>query len=70
MLANTTRAASVTLARELFCVPEPAPLTEQSKKEVVPVFVCRSCGEPMKVIEVFEAAYAARAPPIEKQAYR
>ncbi len=70
MLANTTRAASVALARELLCVPEPAPSTEQSEKEVVPVFVCRTCGEPMKVIEVFECSYEARAPPIEKQPYR
>ncbi len=70
MLANTTRAASVALARELLCVPEPAPSTEQNGKEVVPVFVCRTCGEPMKVIEVFECFYEARAPPIEKQSYR
>ncbi len=70
MLANTRRAASVALARELLCVPEPVPSTEQSKKDVVPVFVCRTCGEPMKVIEVFEAAYAARAPPIKHHAHR
>lgn len=70
MLANTSRSASVALARELLCVPEPAPPTEQSETEVVPVFVCRTCGEPMKVIEVFECSYEARAPPIEKQPRR
>jgi hypothetical protein len=69
MLANTTRSSSVALARELLCVPEPASSTEQCKKEVVPVFVCRTCGEPMKLIEVFECSYPARAPPIEKHAH-
>ena len=66
MLANTTRSSSVALARELLCVPETVPSTEQSKEQVEPVFVCRTCGEPMKVIEVFECAYAARAPPIRR----
>lgn len=70
MLANTTRATSVALARELLCVPEPAPSTEQCKAATVPVFVCRACGEPMRVIEVFEGVYAARAPPIEHPAHR
>jgi len=66
MLANATRSSSVALARELLCVPEAVPSTEQSKERVEPVFVCRTCGEPMKVIEVFECTYAARAPPIQR----
>ena len=65
LLANTTRASSVALARELLCVSEPAQSTESSNEKVEPVFVCRTCGEPMKVIEVFECTYLARAPPIQ-----
>ncbi|MFK8082173.1 MAG: IS91 family transposase [Granulosicoccus sp.] len=66
MLANTTRASSVALARELLRVPDSRPSTQQSKEVVKPTFVCRTCGEPMKVIEVFECCYAARAPPIKQ----
>lgn len=66
MLANTTRACSVALARELLRVPDSRPSTRQSKEVVEPTFVCRTCGEPMKVIEVFECSYAARAPPIKQ----
>lgn len=65
MLANTTRSASVALARKLLCEPMPAPSSDQGTEDI-PVFVCRTCGEPMKVIEVFECSYSARAPPIQK----
>lgn len=66
MLANTVRADSVALARELLCVPEPAPSPEQEQDsdKPLPVFVCKSCGEPMMVIEVLERANAPRAPPV------
>ena len=65
MLANTTRVSSVALAKELLRVPDSHPSTQQSKEVVEPTFVCRTCGEPMKVIEVLECSYAARAPPIK-----
>ena len=65
MLANTTRSASVALARKLLCEPMPAPSSDQGTEDI-PVFACRTCGEPMKVIEVFECSYSARAPPIQK----
>ena len=64
MLANTTRADSLSLARELLCVPEPAQPTGDNGDTPVPVFVCRNCGKPMMIIEVFERANAARAPPL------
>jgi len=56
MLANSTRADSLALARILLLVPEPVPLTEEKGETPPPVFVCRSCGEPMIIIEVFERA--------------
>lgn len=64
MLANTNRADSLALARELLCVPEPAHLTGDNGDTPVPVFVCRNCGKPMMIIEVLERAYPARAPPL------
>lgn len=64
MLANTNRESALALSRQLLCVPEPVQAIEEGKERPVPVFVCRSCGEPMMVIEVFERANAARAPPI------
>jgi len=68
MLANTNRASALALSRQLLCVPESTPSTQGEDETQTPVFVCRSCGKPMRVIEVFERANAARAPPfvIEK----
>jgi len=64
MLANTNRKSALALSRQLLCVPEPAQATEEEEDNRVPVFLCRSCGEPMMIIEVFERANTARAPPL------
>lgn len=64
MLANTNRANSLALSRKLLLVPEPAEPAQEESEKRAPVFVCRSCGEPMIVIEVIERANAARAPPL------
>ena len=64
LLANTNRKSALALSRQLLCVPEPAQAIEEKEDKRVPVFVCRSCGEPMMVIEVFERTNTARAPPL------
>jgi len=64
MLANANRANALALSRQLLCVAEPAPEEECEEKTIVPVFVCRGCGEPMMIIGVFERTNLARAPPV------
>lgn len=63
MLSNKARTDSLPLARKHLQVP---PVQEEQDEQAIsaPVFVCRHCGEPMIIIEVFERPYAARAPPI------
>jgi len=62
MLANTNRESALALSRQLLCVPEPAQPAKE--EEAVPVFVCRSCGEPMIIVEVLARTNTARAPPL------
>ena len=64
MLANTNRESALALSRQLLCVPEPAQPVKDEAAIVTPVFVCRSCGEPMMVIEVLARTNTARAPPL------
>ena len=64
MLANTNRESALALSRQLLCVPEPAPPAREEEAIPVPVFVCRSCGEPMMIVEVLARTNTARAPPL------
>ena len=67
LLSNKARSEALPLARKhLQVVPVPE---EQEQPEIaVPVFICRHCGEPMIIIEVFERPYSARGPPIQAMA--
>lgn len=67
LLSNKARSEALPLARKLLqVVPVPE---EQAQPEIpVPVFLCRHCGEPMIIIEVFERPYSARGPPIQVMA--
>jgi len=63
LLSNKSRAHALSLAREhLQVVPEP----EQEASEVIEkaVYVCRSCGEPMIIIDILSSDNLARAPPV------
>ena len=63
LLSNKARTDSLPLARKLLQI-QPV-LEEQDEPAItVPVFVCRHCGEPMIITEVFERPYVARGPPI------
>ena len=63
LLSNKARKDSLPLARKHLRV---VPVLEEQDEQAtpLPVFVCRHCGEPMAIIEVFERPYAARAPPV------
>ena len=67
LLANGSRKASLTLARELLrVVPEQA-ATGNNASDVhsasPPSFVCRHCGHAMIVLQTFTRGQAIRAPP-------
>lgn len=67
LLSNKARSESLALARKhlhVVVVPE-----EQAQPEIsLPVYICRHCGEPMIIVEVFERPYSARGPPIQAMA--
>ncbi len=64
LLANTVRRDQLALARESLDVPAPESDPEPSNDELpCPVYLCRSCGEPMLIVEVLEPAHPPRAPP-------
>lgn len=63
LLSKKARKESLTLIRKhLRVIPVQEEQDEQTTS--LPVLVCRHCGEPMIIIEVFERPYAARAPPV------
>ncbi len=64
LLSNKARAEALPLVRKHLLV-EPAQEEQASPDLSLPVFVCRQCGAPMIIIEVFERPYTARAPPIQ-----
>ena len=65
MLANTARKDALALARRLLDQPAPAAQPAPPAPETAPpTFVCRHCGAPMLVLEVFHRApQRIRAPP-------
>jgi Putative transposase len=62
LLASTGREANVTRARELLAVPAPAEIEEtEPTPDLRPP--CPCCGGRMVIIEIFQRAARARAPP-------
>jgi hypothetical protein len=64
LLASVTRKPNLALARRLLDVPAPPPRPEGSRAAQPHTFVCRHCGAPMIVLEVFaRSQQRIRAPP-------
>jgi hypothetical protein len=67
LLANPKRKRNIDVARALLHVPAPAtPLDSASRNTNgprTPTFVCRHCGAPMLIIEIFPRAPHIRGPP-------
>lgn len=63
ILSNKARKIDLPMARKHLCV---APVLEEQEEQTtpLPVYLCRLCGEPMIIVEVFERPYTARAPPV------
>jgi hypothetical protein len=62
LLASTGREANVTRARELLAAPAPAEIKEtEPTPDLRPP--CPCCGGRMVIIEIFQCAARARAPP-------
>src|SRR4029453_10814166 len=53
LLANGSRTASLTLARQLLCAPMPAPPDSEDAGIKQPTFVCMHCGHPMVIVQIF-----------------
>jgi hypothetical protein len=62
LLANCSRSANLTLARQLLQVPEPQP-GEDMLDANRPTFVCSHCGRAMIVVQIFTRGEPIRAPP-------
>ncbi|MFC1777402.1 IS91 family transposase [Pseudomonadota bacterium] len=65
LFANKVRRKHLARARELLQIPPDS--TDDSTDTEQPtacVYLCKSCGTPMLIIETFYAAHAPRAPPI------
>lgn len=63
MLSNKKRSKELTLAKEYLQV-EPTADEDAEQTEVIPVFVCRECGDVMVVIQFISRHGAARGPPL------
>jgi hypothetical protein len=66
LLANGARSARLALARRLLDTPVPSapPSDDGSAADTAPHFICRHCGRPMLVVEIFVSERAIRAPPL------
>jgi hypothetical protein len=67
-----SRKASLALARELLCAPEPAPAPNDDEDASIkaPTFVCQHCGRALLIVQTFTRGQAIRgqairAPPQE-----
>ena len=67
LLANASRAARLARARELLTSAETPPAHAHNvaadRATAPPTFVCRRCGGPMIILQVFARAQTIRAPP-------
>jgi hypothetical protein len=68
LFANKVRSKHLARVRELLKIP---PELGDDSVDIEPsttcVYLCKSCGAPMVIIETFYAAHAARAPPLCQQ---
>jgi hypothetical protein len=62
LLANCSRRANLTIARQLLQLPEPQP-SEDALDGARPTFVCPHCGCAMIVVQIFTRGEPIRAPP-------
>jgi len=65
LLANANRQRDIPAVRALLHQPAPQPAADQSAEHTGarPTFVCRHCGAPMLIIEIFARAPHIRGPP-------
>jgi hypothetical protein len=63
LLANAQRRSNLAKVRDLLNTPQPVPVTDKADATPLPTFVCRCCGAPMRVVEVFMPRQPIRAPP-------
>ena len=65
LLANGSRKASLTLARELLGATKqhPAASTDEDAGIKPPAFVCRHCGRALLIVQTFTRGQSIRAPP-------
>jgi hypothetical protein len=65
LLSNGARSSALARARELLDAPAPLrPSSDDDRADATPRFICRHCGRPMIVVEVFLGHHAPRAPPL------
>jgi hypothetical protein len=65
LFANKVRSKHLARARELLQIPpDLSGDSAGSEHTTACVYLCKSCGTPMLIIETFYAAHAPRAPPI------
>jgi hypothetical protein len=65
LLANSSRKASLALARKLLSVPKPLPNAVEGEDANVkpPTFVCHHCGRALLIVQTFARGHAIRGPP-------
>ena len=65
LLANGSRKASLTLARELLGATKPQPAASNDEDAGIkpPAFVCRHCGRALLIVQTFTRGQSIRAPP-------
>ena len=64
LFANKGRANHLARAHELLQIPpDSSDDSADHEHAAMPVYRCKSCGAPMFIIETFDPAHAARAPP-------
>ena len=69
LFANSQRKNNLAQARALLNQPAPVPVDDDATENASRCpYTCRSCGEPMIVIEVLMPNQAARAPPLQRRA--
>jgi len=67
LLANKLRANHLARAQELLQIPpDSSDDNADSEPRAAGIYLCKSCGSIMVIIETFDAAHAARAPPLSK----
>jgi len=66
LLSNGARSNALARARELLAAPTPPQpsTTDDLAAGATPRFICRHCGRPMHVVEIFLGQRAPHAPPL------